>query len=311
MESSRRAVLRSVVGVGGIAAAATVGSVDSAAAATTGAGWYDVTEAPYSATGNGTTDDTVGVSRAVSAAAAAGGGVVYFPAGTYLISSALVGASGVRLAGAHRSVSQILSTTSPVLTMDSGHRIDGMEIDHLTLEVTGADLITGSDLKALHLHDCQLIQNSAANAIWNAPSATLMIECVFQRNIETVFGAPRSVSAWYLNGVGADGVINANTWRDNVCTNGTGDVVDDTQYWYQVIASATDATNEANTWDNVTFEHPLGGMIKLQSATRSGSRCAWPGMPTYRFLARMRRYRSPTRSSRSRPTPAPAPARTR
>lgn len=266
MESSRRTVLRSVVGAGGIAAAATMAGVETASAATTtGTGWYNVMDAPYNATGNGTTDDTAAVNAALSAAEAAGGGVVYFPAGTYLISSALAGLSGVRLTGADRSVSQIVSTSSSVLAM-GGSFISGMEIDHLTLQATGADLITGADLKALHLHDCQLIQNSAAYAIWNAPSAALMIECVFQRNIESVAGSPRSIAAWHLNGVGTYGAMNANTWRDNVCTNSGAD---DTQYWYQVTASASGATNDSNTWDDITFENPLGGMINLQSATRS------------------------------------------
>ena len=38
----------------------------------------------YGATGNGTTDDTTAVQNAINAANQAGGGVVYFPAGTYL-----------------------------------------------------------------------------------------------------------------------------------------------------------------------------------------------------------------------------------
>lgn len=167
----------------------------------------------------------------------------------------------MRLTGDHRSVSQIVSTSSSVLAL-GGSFISGMEIDHLTLQVTGADLITGADLKALHLYDCRLIQNSAGYAIWNAPAAALMIECVFERNIESVAGSPRSVAAWLLRGGG----INANIWRDNVCSN-LG--ADDTQYWYQVIASASGGTNEVNTWDNIVFENPLGGMINLQSATRS------------------------------------------
>ncbi len=264
MDSSRRSVLRTAVGVGGLTAATALATTQTAsAAATTGTDWLDVKD--YGATGDGTTDDTAAIASAVSVASAAGGGVVYFPAGTYLVSSALAGVSGVRLTGAHRSVSQIFSTSSPVLAL-GGSFISGMEIDHLTLQATDADLITGADLKALYLHDCRLIQNSAAYAIWNAPSASLMIECVFERNIESVAGSPRSVAAWHLNGIGTYGAMNANTWRDSVCTNSGAD---DTQYWYQVSASASGATKDSNTWDDITFENPLGGMINLQSATRS------------------------------------------
>jgi hypothetical protein len=50
-------------------------------------GWYDVTA--YGATGNGTTDDTVGCQSAITTCIANGGGVVYFPTGQYLTSSAL------------------------------------------------------------------------------------------------------------------------------------------------------------------------------------------------------------------------------
>lgn len=50
---------------------------------------YNVKEAPYGATGNGTTDDTTALQAAIDAAGTAGGGIVFFPAGTYKISSAL------------------------------------------------------------------------------------------------------------------------------------------------------------------------------------------------------------------------------
>jgi hypothetical protein len=274
MGSSRRSVLKTAAGMGGIATAATFVSAGTAAATTTsGVDWLNVKD--FGALGDGAKDDFGSIDSALTAAEAAGGGVVYFPAGTYMISSALAPTSGVRLAGAHRDVSQIVSAPlpvsesspvpvySPVFDLSGGgHLISGVEIDHLTLTATGADLITGCDLKALYLHDCQLVQTSADHAIWNAPAALLMIECVFERNIESVAGSPRSVAAWLLKGGG----VNANTWRDNVCTNAGAD---DTQYWYQVIASASGGTNEVNTWDNIVFENPLGGMINLQSATRS------------------------------------------
>lgn len=43
----------------------------------------------YGATGNGTTDDTAAIQDAINAAGAAGGGVVFLPPGTYLVSDTL------------------------------------------------------------------------------------------------------------------------------------------------------------------------------------------------------------------------------
>lgn len=50
-------------------------------------GWYDVRR--YSAVGDGATDDTSAVNAAIAAINAAGGGVLYFPPGTYKVTSAL------------------------------------------------------------------------------------------------------------------------------------------------------------------------------------------------------------------------------
>jgi hypothetical protein len=59
---------------------------------TTGGGssiWYNVV-ADFGATGDGVADDTAEIQAAIDAAEAAGGGVVYFPEGTYQVSSPLV-----------------------------------------------------------------------------------------------------------------------------------------------------------------------------------------------------------------------------
>jgi polygalacturonase len=80
--SLRRDFLR----FGGLGAAAAaipaLTPIASAQEAAASMGYFDVRK--YGATGDGKTLDTGAVNRAIDAAAAAGGGVVFFPAGTYL-----------------------------------------------------------------------------------------------------------------------------------------------------------------------------------------------------------------------------------
>ena len=56
----------------------------------------------YGATANGTTNDGTAIASAISAASAAGGGVVYFPAGTFAVTTTIVLPSNVALVGAGR-----------------------------------------------------------------------------------------------------------------------------------------------------------------------------------------------------------------
>jgi hypothetical protein len=49
--------------------------------------WFNVKT--YGALGDGTTDDTVAIQATIDAATAAGGGIVYFPAGVYIVGGAL------------------------------------------------------------------------------------------------------------------------------------------------------------------------------------------------------------------------------
>jgi RHS repeat-associated protein len=99
---------------------------------------YDV-KADYGATGNGTTDDTQSIQNAIDAAAAAGGGRVFFPAGTYRTTSALLlDASYVTLEGV--GASSILKATGSgqtevVLIGSDSAAVSGVSVKSLGIEV--------------------------------------------------------------------------------------------------------------------------------------------------------------------------------
>jgi pectate lyase-like protein/parallel beta helix pectate lyase-like protein len=80
---------RHVLGAGALTAGAAMAPAllrpDDAAASTI-TGYYNVKDSPYNATGDGSTNDTAAIQAALNAAGSAGGGVVYFPPGTYRVS---------------------------------------------------------------------------------------------------------------------------------------------------------------------------------------------------------------------------------
>jgi hypothetical protein len=74
--------------------------------------FVSVKDAPYNAVGNGVADDTAAIQAAITAVAAAGGGGVYFPPGTYQISAQLnLATDGVVLLGSSRISTSIRQTT--------------------------------------------------------------------------------------------------------------------------------------------------------------------------------------------------------
>lgn len=68
---------------------------------------YNVRSSEYGAVGNGVADDQVAIDAAIAAASAAGGGIVFFPAGTYRHTSAIIVPASVSLLGCGSSASII------------------------------------------------------------------------------------------------------------------------------------------------------------------------------------------------------------
>jgi len=95
----------------------------------------------YGATGNGTTDDTSAIQATITAVVAAGGGTVYFPPGSYKISSTIaVGDnSNVILAGAGPGSSILFPTTSVTTAVSFGTSTGGLNCGFSNMSINCAN----------------------------------------------------------------------------------------------------------------------------------------------------------------------------
>lgn len=91
---SRRRML-GLGGAAGVGLATALIHAEPATALTNSSFLYNVKDAPYLAAGDGVTDDTAAINNALSAAGAAGGGIVYLPPGQYRITNVLNVPGGV------------------------------------------------------------------------------------------------------------------------------------------------------------------------------------------------------------------------
>jgi len=130
---------------------------------------FNVAAPPYSADPTGTSDSTYAINQAVAAAHAAGGGVVYFPAGTYLVTpvssttAAIVlndgsaGFQSIRLVGAGALVSKLKRTAAgPILSMSGPSTSSGTthckycSLEHIRLD---GNAQTGTMLQLYYADD--------------------------------------------------------------------------------------------------------------------------------------------------------------
>jgi hypothetical protein len=132
--------------------------------------WFNVKG--YGAVGNGSTDDTAAIQAAIFAANTAGGGIVYFPKGTYLISATLdLNTPGVSLVGVNKFNSwgtingSVITFASgfagPVVAITANNcAVDGLAFTPTSGNST-ASIVTFTGTSGVNLSGCAL-RNVAA-----------------------------------------------------------------------------------------------------------------------------------------------------
>lgn len=236
--------------------------------AVSGMGWLNVKT--YGALGDGVHDDSAAIQAAINAATAAvtgGRGVIYFPAGTYLLGTSLKPTVGLRFTGDYGST--LKTTATDVFDFGGNYMHPGynsqpgfIEIDHLNLDATGGHCFTGANINQGSFHDLVCYARSSNKGVWNSTSTLLWVK--FENIISTVYGATRSVPGWSVTGISTADVANL-TW--NHCLFQNNDL-DATQY--QVLVQADSGASartyhEQNAFRDCYFERPFGGCVKSLS----------------------------------------------
>ena len=163
--------------------------------------YYNVVDPPYGAKGDGTTDDTAAIQAAIAAAApsaASTGNTVFFPAGRYLVSSALGVPPGVTLQGVGWNTPGEETDTfagswifvdagasfSPVTLSSSGGAVRDLGFNVHNQSTTGAP--ASAEPMILITHDNCLV---ADVCLYN-PYGGIYIDGGAQAVIRRVFGQP-------------------------------------------------------------------------------------------------------------------------
>lgn len=150
----------------------------------------------YGAAGNGVADDTAEIQAALDAAHAAGGGIVYLPAGTYNISSALTMYNRITLRGAGDFVTNIVQTSTSANGL-VGASLIYIIIEHLRL--TGPGSGTGEGIAFTVEFDYCILRDMSTTG-WG--STGIDIEQPIVSNFTRVTSFNNGGSGFYIHGTG-------------------------------------------------------------------------------------------------------------
>lgn len=142
--------------------------------------FFNVKDPTFGAAGDGATDDSTAIAAANTAAQAAGGGIVYFPAGTYLTTVELVPGSKVSFMGAGSGAS-IITIDDPhanIFTFSSATGKDPQFIRGLQLKASQSNdglAVSVTAAVSLNIDDCYLGNSSYTDSVVAINNASAIV----------------------------------------------------------------------------------------------------------------------------------------
>ena len=245
----------------------------------------------FGAKGDGTTDDTTTIQDAINAVFAAGGGIVFFPAGTYRVSSLSLnwGTAGTSIvfqgAGENATIlKKIGATTTPIfsliatLALSDGvySTIEDMKILGLAKSSNGIEMtgVARFVLRRVHIFDCDVGLNILGSLIGSLYDCDLNQNNIGMKTrkdgvmhcnlIAMINGSVRGNSTWGLD------ISQANAFNvhgTDIELNGTSGNTATGQL--VVRAAIADETGFANmSFSSCWFEAGQGTNILVESPTQ-------------------------------------------
>lgn len=185
--------------------------------------FFNVKDPAYGAKGDGATDDAAAIQAAIDAAQAAGGGIVFFPAGTYRITVALTWKEGVWLLGAGPGNSIIKQASTGINVFDvlaaGGAKSTADVMQGLTIGATAATSVAVIDAAAatsrtIEIRNCEIGDPQTNSYLIDHAGGTCRL-----RDVDLIMSAMgqtalRSTGRCEIYGgsVTPPSTVNSNTW---------------------------------------------------------------------------------------------------
>lgn len=204
VERTRRNLLAAAAATAGGAAVVSLASPNEALAGNT-ADYISVTDVAHGAAGDGVTNDRAAIQSACDAAAEVGGGVVFFPAGTYLIdsTSTITVEENVTLVGVGRASKVKCSNEKTNSLLYMFRCVDGSHVQVRNLWLDGPEAVgEEGEVRLLHHNgdggsllvlDCFLRKGSTAIKVDAVAESLTVARCEF--TAQTEFGVLTSGSS--------------------------------------------------------------------------------------------------------------------